>query len=230
MRSASVEPIACLNGHGDLLVRRRRAPRLHDAEALEGLRQREGAVDEVTRLVRARVGNGQRGVTRGAEITVASWWPCTPSPTPGVKLPNAAGRAQRQGERRRARCPPTRRPPVGVAARGVGERLRAADDRQRERACLARSTDTSVPGRGPDRELAVAREDHQADPTAGRDDGVLRPQLEAESVERAGRDRVDHVVGVAVLGVDPTAREDRAAAGRRQARPGSRRTGSPSAC
>ena len=111
MRSASLAPIDCLNVDRHRLVGGRRRPassasavsgaNAPPTPACSGCGERERPVDQAAGGGRARVGDGQRGVTGGRDHRGRASTPCSRCATPGVNAPKRRRRAERQRQRRR---------------------------------------------------------------------------------------------------------------------------------
>ena len=80
------------------------------------------------------------------------------------------------------------------------ERRGAADDRQLQRRPVEIDRQLRAGGR-PEREVAIAREDHQADALAGRDDLIVGLQIERQRVELARHERLAARLRVVVAAV-----------------------------
>ena len=205
VRSASFALICCLNVTGTDSLEVGALHVLTVPRPCSGCGEREGAVDQVARVVRARVGDAQRRVARrrddgggrGRRVLLrdARRERRRRRPERPSSAPASPGRCRRR--RRRRRRSPTRAGSVPPTTGIVNE-------------LLPRSSVSCVPAAGWIVYWLVAREHHQRQAVAGRDDRVLGLHVEVDLVEGAGRDRVGHVVRGAVLRVTPAARQDRA--------------------
>lgn len=98
-------------------------------------------------------------------------------------------------------------PLPGSPTGGSQERWFTTDDGQFERSGIEINVQLSA-SFGPEREISVAREDHQSEALTDRDDLIVRLQIETQFIELSGFERLAVGQRFVVLRIRPTSGND----------------------